>query len=179
MLNGNSVNLQVDPKSSNDDILEAVCRELKLPSELTYYFGLYLAKEDQSRYTPFKKFLPFEIPFATLHLSSPPSNSSSSSALKVRILIKKSYSDPAFDTDVLDSPNRVGTNLLFVETVDSINRGWIVPTPEQKSQLENLQNKGSRREFVLLARTVKGYGALHFRYVLQKHALRPERSGVL
>ncbi|GAV01597.1 hypothetical protein RvY_12285 [Ramazzottius varieornatus] len=153
LLNGNCIEVKVDPKIPASELLEMVCHEIKLPSELTHYFALFLAKEENKRYTLFKRFFSFELPFVVCSLNS---NGSSS----LRIILRKGYWDSSFDAQMLES--RVGTNLLFVETVDAINRGWILPSPEQKSHLENLQSKGSRKELVQVAQTVRGYGTLHF-----------------
>ena len=130
-----------------------ICHEIKLPSELSHFFAIFLAKEENKRYSLFKRFFSFELPFVVSSLNS---NDSSN----LRIVLRKGYWDSSFDAQVLDS--RVGTNLLFVEAVDAVNRGWILPSPEQKLNLENLQSKGSRKEFVQVAQSVRGYGTLHF-----------------
>ncbi|OQV16162.1 Sorting nexin-17 [Hypsibius exemplaris] len=181
LLNGNAVDLTVDPKVSCEELLQLVGQELKLPIELVNFFALFVAVEENGRCTLFKKLAPFEVPFAVVKTNAEEptpvggiigrsTKGSVESATKgimassggLRIVIRKNYWDSSYDSEILESHSRVGTNLLFVEAVDAINRGWTHPTVDQKRHLESLQQKGSRKEFVQVAQSVKGYGSLHF-----------------
>uniref|UniRef100_A0A8C2AMD4 Sorting nexin-17 n=2 Tax=Cyprinus carpio TaxID=7962 RepID=A0A8C2AMD4_CYPCA len=70
------------------------------------------------------------------------------------------YWDTAYDSDVMD--DRVGLNLLYAQTVSDIERGWILVNKEQHRQLKSLQEKGSKKEFIRLAQTLKYYGYIKF-----------------
>ena len=44
-MNGKSVSVPVAVSDRADEVLEAVCAHIELPSDLTYYFALFLEKE--------------------------------------------------------------------------------------------------------------------------------------
>lgn len=56
----------------------------------------------------------------------------------------------------------VALNLLYVQTVSDIERGWIFCSRETKTQLANLQVLLAKREYIELARTQKYYGFIQF-----------------
>lgn len=56
----------------------------------------------------------------------------------------------------------VALNLLYIQTVSDIERGWILCTKEVKSQLAHFQARLSKREYIDLARTLKYYGYIQF-----------------
>ena len=47
LVNGKSVKVRVGTYDRTDQVLEKVCAEIKLGSEFTYYFGLFLEKEEE------------------------------------------------------------------------------------------------------------------------------------
>jgi len=78
-----------------------------------------------------------------------------------RIVLRKSFWDPVYDDDLLD--NRIAMNLLFVQAENEVDRGWLMATKDQHKQLSALQQKGSKKEYLRLARTLKYYGFLQFK----------------
>ncbi|RXN15333.1 sorting nexin-17 isoform X1 [Labeo rohita] len=78
----------------------------------------------------------------------------------IKILLDYCYWDTAYDSDVMD--DSVGLNLLYAQTVSDIERGWILVNKEQHRQLKSLQEKGSKKEFIRLAQTLKYYGYIKF-----------------
>ncbi|KAK2192521.1 hypothetical protein NP493_28g03019 [Ridgeia piscesae] len=77
------------------------------------------------------------------------------------IVLRKSYWDASYDDDLID--DRIALNLLYIQAVSDIERDWIIPSKEQQKQLSLLRQRGSKKEFLQLARTVKFYGYLQFR----------------
>ena len=46
LVNGKSVTVRVNMYDRTDQVLEKVCSEIKLTPEFTYFFGLFLEKDD-------------------------------------------------------------------------------------------------------------------------------------
>uniref|UniRef100_UPI00398F53F6 sorting nexin-17 isoform X5 n=1 Tax=Pristiophorus japonicus TaxID=55135 RepID=UPI00398F53F6 len=136
--NGQKVKVNIFSSDQTEDVLEAVAVKLDLPDELVGYFSLFLIREGSDGSCSFTSLKDTEY----------------------RIVLRKSYWDSAYDNDVME--NRVGLNLLYVQTVADIERGWILVNKEQHRQLKSLQEKGSKKEFISLAQTLKYYGYIKF-----------------
>uniref|UniRef100_A0A673W8B4 Sorting nexin 17 n=1 Tax=Salmo trutta TaxID=8032 RepID=A0A673W8B4_SALTR len=93
----------------------------------------------------------FELPYVSV---------TSLRSSEFHIILRKSYWDTAYDSDVMD--NRVGLNLLYTQTVSDIDRGWILVNKDQHRQLKSLQEKGSKKEFIRLGQTLKYFGYIKF-----------------
>uniref|UniRef100_A0A9J8DEI5 Sorting nexin-17 n=2 Tax=Cyprinus carpio TaxID=7962 RepID=A0A9J8DEI5_CYPCA len=150
--NGQKVKVNILTSDQTEDVLEAVASKLDLPDELVGYFSLFLVQErGDGGCTYVRKLQEFELPYVSItSLHSP----------DYRIVLRKSYWDTAYDSDVMD--DRVGLNLLYAQTVSDIERGWILVNKEQHRQLKSLQEKGSKKEFIRLAQTLKYYGYIKF-----------------
>jgi len=59
--------------------------------------------------------------------------------------------------------DRCALNLLYIQAVDDIERKWVLVNQETERQLASLQAKGSKKEYILLARTLKFYGYIQFK----------------
>lgn len=94
--------------------------------------------------------------------TSPVASSSNPAASFVthRILLKKSYWDPLYDTYILN--DQQAFNLLFIQTVYDIKHSLTFVDRETYQQLESLLASDSKMEFILLARTLKYYNHVHF-----------------
>ena len=46
LVNGKKVTVAVSVSDRSDQVLEQVCSQIELNPELTYYFGLFLERED-------------------------------------------------------------------------------------------------------------------------------------
>ncbi|XP_067882146.1 sorting nexin-17 isoform X2 [Heterodontus francisci] len=150
--NGQKVKVNIFSSDQTDDVLEAVAAKLALPDELVGYFSLFLIREGSDDSCSFvRKLQEFELPYISV---------TSLKNTEYRIVLRKSYWDSAYDNDVME--NRVGLNLLYAQTVADIERGWILVNKEQHRQLKSLQEKGSKKEFINLAQTLKYYGYIKF-----------------
>lgn len=59
-----------------------------------------------------------------------------------------SYWDPSIDQQVMS--DRVGLNLLYMQTVQDVERGWVLTNHEIQRQLAALQAKGAKKEVVFV-----------------------------
>ena len=53
-------------------------------------------------------------------------------------------------------------NLLYVQTLCDVERGWVQASNETKRQLAQMQSRGAKFEYMEMARQLKDYGYLHF-----------------
>lgn len=63
----------------------------------------------------------------------------------------------------------ISLNLLYVQTVSDVERGWIICTKQILSQLADLQSRGAKQEYLELARTLKYYGYMQFGYAISDY----------
>lgn len=56
----------------------------------------------------------------------------------------------------------VALNLLYIQTISDIERGWTYCTKETKNILANLQAQLAKKEYIELARLQKRYGYIQF-----------------
>ncbi|KAL8607681.1 hypothetical protein ACOMHN_039355 [Nucella lapillus] len=158
LMNGHKIPLTIMSTDQTEDVLEAVASQIELPNDLVYYFGLYLVKkEPDDTMAIVRKLQDFESPFISLRTANTEGGTN-------RIVLRKSYWDSAYDDDLLD--NKVSLNLLFVQTVSDMDRGWVTATPDQVKHMKKLIGKGSKKEYLRLARTLKNFGYIQFRACL-------------
>ena len=55
-----------------------------------------------------------------------------------------SYWDSSYDDDLLE--DRIAMNLLYVQAVSDVERGWTVASKDQQKQLDALKQRGSKKE---------------------------------
>uniref|UniRef100_A0A3B3RML3 Sorting nexin-17 n=1 Tax=Paramormyrops kingsleyae TaxID=1676925 RepID=A0A3B3RML3_9TELE len=150
--NGQKVTVKILTSDQTEEVLEAVAAKLDLPDELVGYFSLFLVRETPDGGCTFmRKLQEFELPYVSVTSLHNP---------EFHIVLRKSYWDSAYDSDVMD--NRVGLNLLYAQTVSDIERGWILVNKDHHRQLKSLQEKGSKKEFIRLAQTLKYFGYIKF-----------------
>uniref|UniRef100_A0A3B4DBD6 Sorting nexin-17 n=1 Tax=Pygocentrus nattereri TaxID=42514 RepID=A0A3B4DBD6_PYGNA len=150
--NGQKVKVNILTSDQTEDVLEAVATKLDLPEDLVGYFSLFLVQEGlEGGCTFVRKLQEFELPYVSVTSLRNPD---------YHIVLRKSYWDSAYDSDVME--NRVGLNLLYAQTVSDIERGWILVNKDQHRQLKSLQEKGSKKEFIRLAQTLKYFGYIKF-----------------
>ncbi|XP_070534165.1 LOW QUALITY PROTEIN: sorting nexin-17-like [Ptychodera flava] len=152
LLNGHKITVQIMSTDQTDDVLEAVASNIDLADDYVYYFALFLIKKDpDGTFSIVRKMQDFESPYISLKTAGS----------KHKIVLRKSFWDPSFDDDLLD--DRVAMNLLYVQAVSDIERGWTLATKEQLERLEALQSKGSKKDYLRLSRTLKYYGFIQFK----------------
>ena len=83
-----------------------------------------------------RKLQDFESPFISLKSANKP--------CPHRIVLRKSYWEPGVDDDLIE--DRIAMNLLHVQAVNDVERGWIMANKDQLKQLSTLQQRNSRKE---------------------------------
>lgn len=71
-----------------------------------------------------------------------------------------SYWDSNYDTELMNDP--VAVNLLYVQTVAEVEKGWIIANRDVRADLTRLQISLAKKEYIELARTLKYYGYIQF-----------------
>lgn len=71
-----------------------------------------------------------------------------------------SYWDKDYDLELMSDP--VALNLLYIQAVSDIERGWTFCTNETKHTLANLQAQLAKKEYIEIARLQKHYGFMQF-----------------
>lgn len=154
LMNGHKISINIMSTDQTDDVLEAAASQIELPDDLVYYFGLYMVKKEEGGDNSIvRKLQEFESPFISLKFANKDGPH--------RIVLRKSFWDPTFEDDLLD--NKIAMNLLYVQAVSDIERQWTLATKEQLKHLATLQQRGSKREYLRLARTLKYYGYIQFK----------------
>ncbi|XP_069980292.1 sorting nexin-17 [Penaeus vannamei] len=150
LMNGQKITLSVPATLQTDDLLEKVCSHIHLPNELVYYFALFLVKKEENDLIVVKRLQDFESPYISQRCVKG----------MHRIVLRKNYWDPSIDLEVMN--DCVGLNLLYAQTVQDVERGWVLTNREIQRQLAALQAKGAKKEYMELARALKYYGYLQF-----------------
>ncbi|XP_071496097.1 sorting nexin-17-like [Diadema antillarum] len=153
MMNGSRVKVNIKSTDQTDDVLEKVTSEVGLPDQFTYYFGLFLVVKDKDEEagTIVRRIQDFESPYISLKAAIGTH----------KIVLRKNYWDPAFDNDLLE--DRVAMQLLYVQTLSDVSRGWVLASQDQLSRLQALKAKNSKKEYIKFAQTLKYYGTLQFK----------------
>ena len=160
LANGRKVTVEVMALDRTDDVLEKVAKRMELPEQFTYYFGLFVTLvEPDDTHLLMRKLQNFESPHVSLRAARQIAEASEVSG-EYRLTIRKWYWDSHYDDELLE--DKVGTNLLYVQTVADLENGWIMAPKATLRQLQQLQSKGSRKEYVQQARTLHHYGHLQF-----------------
>eukprot|EP00096_Caligus_rogercresseyi_P011192 TRINITY_DN4329_c0_g1_i1.p1 TRINITY_DN4329_c0_g1~~TRINITY_DN4329_c0_g1_i1.p1 ORF type:complete len:497 (+),score=147.04 TRINITY_DN4329_c0_g1_i1:114-1604(+) len=145
-LHGQHGNLQTD------QVLEEVCGELGIPPEFVYHFALFLIqKHSNETYSIVRKLQDFESPYISQKTGTGGS---------LKLVLRKCSWDPDIDSQLLS--NKTTLNLLYIQTVTDVERGWIQASAETKKTLARLQSRGAKLEYMDLARNLKFYGYVHF-----------------
>ncbi|KAI8497403.1 PREDICTED: sorting nexin-17-like [Branchiostoma belcheri] len=154
LMNGHKISVSISSTDQTDDVLETVASQIELSDDFVYYFALFLVKKEKDGGNSIvRKLQEFESPYISLKTAE--------SEAKHRIVLRKNFWEPSMDNDLLD--DRIAMNLLYVQAVNDIERGWVFASKEVHKQLAALQTKGSKKEYLKLARTLKSYGFIQFK----------------
>jgi hypothetical protein len=55
-----------------------------------------------------------------------------------------SYWDPGYDLELMS--NQVALNMLYIQTVADVEKGWVLSSKEMKQHLASLQARGAKKE---------------------------------
>ena len=135
--------------------MQKVCRQLGVPDDLVYYFALYLIQREESSgmISILRKLQDYESPYIS-------QKSFASTSATCKLVLRKSSWDPKIDEELMQS--KITLNLLYVQTLCDVERGWVQASNETKRQLAQMQSRGAKFEYMEMARQLKDYGYLHF-----------------
>lgn len=150
LMNWQKVMVRVLSTDPTDVVLDAIARTIGIPPEHVCYFALFLVKKIGTDITIKKRLENFEAPYLSQVVAGP----------NHCVVIRKSYWDSGFDEDLLE--DSVSLNLVYVQALSDLERGWIQAGKQTHRQLSTLQAKGSKKEYLHLARTLKYYGYIQF-----------------
>ncbi|CAG9855509.1 unnamed protein product [Phyllotreta striolata] len=150
-MNNYQIPVWVSTYDRTEQVLAKAFKYINLPLEYLQYFSLYLVKKDNSgEIIILRKLLDFESPYMS-HKSLKDAN---------KILLRKSYWDSAYDFELMNDP--VSLNLLYIQAVTEIEKGWVLANKDAKSKLTALQVTLAKKEYIEFAQKLKYYGFLQF-----------------
>ena len=152
LMNGHKFSIDINSTDKTNDVLENALAILGLKPELTYYFGLFLMKNDSNKVSIVRKLQEFECPYISLKYLK--------KRLLYKIVLRKTYWDQSLDDEV--SADSVGFKLLKLQAESDVKNGWCVCTSACKAHLDSLKSKGSKREYLKMCQTLPKYGHLKF-----------------
>ncbi|KAK4871522.1 hypothetical protein RN001_015646 [Aquatica leii] len=150
-MNNFQIIVRVLSTDRTEQVLLKVCKQIQLPLEYVRYFSLFLIKkEENGDLTILRKLQDFESPYI----------SHKTMQQFQKIVLRTSYWDSNYDLELMTDP--VALNLLYVQIVSDIERGWIVCSNDVKMELVQFQARLEKKEFIDIARTLKYYGYTQF-----------------
>lgn len=158
LMNGQKVALKIQNTDRTDDVLEALMADIKLSEDLVYYFGLFLIKRaEDGEATIERKFQDYEAPYLTMKQQTG----------TFRVAVRKTLWDPKIEEKIVQ--DKIGMNLLYVQAVSDLEKGWTYGPKEAHSKLAQHKQKGSKLEFLQLARALRFYGYMQFKPCLTNY----------
>nr|XP_020144532.1 sorting nexin-31 isoform X2 [Microcebus murinus] len=146
--NGRSTEVEILTSDTAERVLEVVAHKIGLCRELLGYFGLFLIRFcKEGKLSVVKKLADFELPYVSLR---------SSEVESCKVGLRKWYMDPSLDAMLMDC--RVAVDLLYMQAIQDIEKGWAKPTQVQRQELEALQKEDNQTKFLELSREVRHYG---------------------
>ena len=126
-MNEHKVSVTILTVEQTDAVLEQVCKELNIPEDLIYCFSLFLIRRDEDGdITIVRKLQDFESPYISqkaLSAMEEAASENSGFAGPLKIVLRKSSWDASLDDRLLAEQPTL--NLLFIQTVVDMERGWI------------------------------------------------------
>ncbi|XP_043272280.1 sorting nexin-17 [Venturia canescens] len=150
-MNGQSIVVNISTVDSSKTVLKKICRQLNLQEQLDVYFALFMVIINEGHVNVLRRLQDFESPLITQE---------NIGAFGVRLMFAKGYWNIGFDMELMRDP--VGLELLYIQTLSEIEQGCIPLNDEVTCRLREAQNRGEKREFLEVARTMKYYGYVNF-----------------
>ncbi|XP_032614369.1 sorting nexin-31 isoform X1 [Hylobates moloch] len=148
--NEQSIKIEIITSDTTERVLEVVSHKIGLCRELLGYFSLFLIRfGKEGKLSVVKKLADFELPYVSL---------GSSEVENCKVGLRKWYMDPSLDSMLMDC--RAAVDLLYMQAIQDIEKGWAKPTQAQRQKLEAFQKEDNQTKFLELAREVQHYGYL-------------------
>lgn len=149
LVNGKKVEVDIASTDQTNDVLEVAIQTIGVREEFTYYFALYLVEDETGKIT-IRRMQDFESPYISLKRA----------AQGNVIQLRTAFWDQSV-ADVLYE-DQIALNLLYIETIADIKRGWISVDDEVADDLAQFRAQKQREEFLKIARNLKGFGNKSF-----------------
>uniref|UniRef100_A0A182JDB1 Uncharacterized protein n=1 Tax=Anopheles atroparvus TaxID=41427 RepID=A0A182JDB1_ANOAO len=150
LMNGYRIAANVYTTDCTSKVLEKACALIDLPKERVGYFALYLMRKEASGVlTIVKRLMDFEAPYISQKRWD-----------DCKLVLRTGYWDACYDLELMR--DRIALNLLYIQALSDVDRGWIVTTRDLSEQLTNLQARGSKSEYLEIVRKLPLYGCLQF-----------------
>mmetsp|Transcript_13424 Transcript_13424/g.34380 ORF Transcript_13424/g.34380 Transcript_13424/m.34380 type:complete len:490 (+) Transcript_13424:114-1583(+) len=164
LVNKKCISIKALSTDQTDVVLEAVCSEIGVARELTYYFGLYLVKEDAKRFSIIRPLQDFECPHISLGRYRDTAGPDSEADGDYKIQLRKAFWDTALDKDFLG--DKVATNLVYIQAVEDVRLKHLDMTDEHREQLAQYREAGEKAKFVKLCGEIPGYCFYRWKHCL-------------
>lgn len=151
LMNWQKISVMVSSMDRTSTVMENVWMSIKLPEEYYWYFCIYLIHKHNNEIIVVRRLQDFEAPYLSLKAAGN----------NHYLVVRKSYWDPSYDDELVNS--KVPLNLLYVQAVSDIEHGWAGADKDTLRQLVELQARGSKLEYLRLARSLRFYGHLQFK----------------
>ena len=169
LMNDQKVTVRGKSVLQTDEVLERACRQLGVPDEHVYHFGLFLIqrrKKDDfggggggsgcsessatEHFSVVRRLQDFESPYISQKVVGG----------NLKLVMRKASWDPQIDAELMSNPATL--NLLYVQTVAEVERGWARADAETKRQLARMQARGAKKEYMETAAALPMFGYVHF-----------------
>ncbi|XP_030650998.1 sorting nexin-31 isoform X2 [Nomascus leucogenys] len=148
--NEQSIKIEIITSDTAERVLEVASHKIGLCRELLGYFSLFLIRfGKEGKLSVVKKLADFELPYVSL---------GSSEVENCKVGLRKWYMDPSLDSMLMDC--RAAVDLLYMQAIQDVEKGWAKPTQAQRQKLEAFQKEDNQTKFLELAREVQHYGYL-------------------
>uniref|UniRef100_A0A182YK00 Uncharacterized protein n=1 Tax=Anopheles stephensi TaxID=30069 RepID=A0A182YK00_ANOST len=150
LMNGYRISANVYTTDCTSKVLEKACALIDLPKDRACYFALYLMRKEASgELTIVKRLMDFEAPYISAKRWD-----------ECKLMLRTGYWDPCYDLELMR--DRIALNLLYIQALSDVERGWILTTRDLSEQLTNMQARGSKSEYLDVVRKLPLYGCLQF-----------------
>eukprot|EP00041_Stephanoeca_diplocostata_P007025 m.97100 g.97100 ORF g.97100 m.97100 type:complete len:500 (-) comp16686_c0_seq1:188-1687(-) len=149
LVNGKSVTVDIMSTDQTFDVLETVIQLIGMNPNLTYYFALYLVKDSTGKVT-IRRLQDFESPYISLRRAAEDN----------RIMLRTAYWNQDCTVELHQDP--IALNLIYIETIADIKKGWITVTDDVADDLAQYRAQKDREAFLNIAKTLKGFGSQCF-----------------
>ena len=123
---------------------------------MVYHFALYLVQREEltGEVTILRKLQDYESPYIS-------QKSFINGKSTCKLVLRKSSWDSKIDEELMN--HKVTLNLIYLQTLSDLERGWIQASPDIRRQLAQMQSRGAKQEYMETAKALKDYGYFHFK----------------
>lgn len=168
LINGKAVGLDCLSTDQTDEVLEAVCEQIGLTSELTYYFGLYLVQEAPRGGVIIRCLQDFESPYISLQRFG---------EKKGQLQLRKHYWNREIDEKMYG--DKTALNLLYTQAVHEIKHDFLTVPNESRAALSAAKSSGNKLEFLKVCRGMMGYSSMVWEGQLCNYPVKDSKNDII